>query len=123
MRYFDFIELDYFRNAWNNLGFNDDDLYRLELEWIEDPDTDAKLGHLWKKRFALKQSGKSGGARVGYVYVKTKNLIFLVFCFKKSAQENFSPEQKRILRDLAKKLHDEALSKDFLIKKRYRHEK
>ena len=101
VRYFDFIELDSFRNAWNNLGFNDDDLYRLELEWIEDPDTDAKLGHLWKKRFALKQSGKSGGARVGY----------------------FSPEQKRILRDLAKKLHDEALSKDFLIKKRYRHEK
>ncbi len=115
MKLFDFIELKTFRDEWKKLGLNDEDLRDLQQELMKKPDGDAQIGHLSKIRFASNTGqGKSGGARVAFVYVKQKNLIFLVFCFAKNQQTNFTAEQKKLLKLRAKELVDEALSSNFM---------
>jgi hypothetical protein len=90
----DFIELYQFTKSWKGLGLNDDDLHELQQELMRNPRGDAQIGHLSKIRFASNSGrGKSGGARVGYVHVAEKNLIFLVFSFAKNVQANFTAEQ------------------------------
>lgn len=117
MKLFDFIELKIFRDKWKQLGLNDEDLRDLQQELMKKPDGDAQIGHLSKVRFASNAgTGKSRGTRVGFVFVKQKNLIFLVFCFAKNQQANFTAEQKRLLKLKAKELVDEALRSNFMRK-------
>ncbi|MEI7750875.1 MAG: type II toxin-antitoxin system RelE/ParE family toxin [Candidatus Omnitrophota bacterium] len=53
---------------------------------------------LRKLRWALREKGKSGGLRViYYLYLKDRRVYF-VYAYKKSEQEDLTPEQ---LRDLA----------------------
>lgn len=61
-----FIQTKEFTRNWDELGFNDDDLRRLELQIMSDPQIGAVMrgtGKLRKMRFALGNSGKSGGTR------------------------------------------------------------
>lgn len=61
-----FIQTKKFTRNWDELGFNDDDLRRLELQIMSDPQIGAVMrgtGKLRKMRFALGNSGKSGGTR------------------------------------------------------------
>lgn len=61
-----FIQTKEFTRNWDDLGFNDDDLRRLELQIMSDPQIGAVMrgtGKLRKMRFALGNGGKSGGTR------------------------------------------------------------
>lgn len=61
-----FIQTKEFTRNWDDLGFNDDDLRRLELQIMSDSQIGAVMrgtGKLRKMRFALGNSGKSGGTR------------------------------------------------------------
>jgi len=60
-----------------------------------------------KLRFALPNTGKSGGIRVIYVDVKHKNRIYLIICYPKPKQENLTVEQKKTIKELVKQLKGE----------------
>jgi hypothetical protein len=57
-------------------------------------------GGLRKLRWRLEGRGKRGGARVIYYWMKGENVIYLVFGYAKSKQEDLTREQLRILRQL-----------------------
>lgn len=54
---------------------------------------------LRKIRWKVEGRGKSGGMRVIY-YLVTREEVFMIFAYKKSDQENLTPEQTRKLRQL-----------------------
>ena len=65
-----FIQTDEFSRNWDEFGFTDDDLRRLEFDIMMKPHKYPVMqgtGGLRKARFAFKHHGKSGGVRVCYV--------------------------------------------------------
>ena len=65
-----FIQTDEFSRNWDEFGFTDDDLRRLEFDIMMNPHKYPVMqgtGGLRKARFAFKHHGKSGGVRVCYV--------------------------------------------------------
>src|SRR2546427_733072 len=70
-----FIELRPFADGWRDLKLNDDALLALQIMIMLNPKGNpvvAGTGGLRKMRFAPArwQTGKSGAARVGYVYLQ-----------------------------------------------------
>jgi hypothetical protein len=61
------------------------------------PDT----GGVRKLRWRLKASGKRGGARVIYFFHHMETPIYLLMAYAKARNEDLSPEEKRIVREIA----------------------
>lgn len=83
----------------------------LELELLEDPErgtVQGGTGGVRKVRFALGNRGKSGGARVVYLYVEIREKIYFVLAFPKNVQVNLTGEQKKRIRDLVATLKEES---------------
>jgi hypothetical protein len=61
------------------------------------------LGGIRKARAADPERGKGkrGGFRYLYMYFVTDQEIYLLYLFDKNEQEDLSPSQRRLLRDLA----------------------
>jgi hypothetical protein len=59
-------------------------------------------GGIRKVRWGKETQGKRGGIRVIYFYKTHANQIYLLFAYPKSAQDNLSAEQKRMLCQLVK---------------------
>ena len=59
-------------------------------------------GGLRKLRWKLKGRGKRGGLRVIYFWDKPAETIYMMFLYDKSAQEDLTPAQLRILRKLVR---------------------
>lgn len=88
-----FIQTSAFAKAWKELGFNDNDLRRLENELLQNPKVGKVIrgtGRLRKMRFAFEGRGKSGSTRVCYVDFEIKETIFLLAVFAKNELENLS---------------------------------
>ena len=69
-----FIQTDEFVKNWKRLGLNDDDMRRLELEILKNPQAGNVIkgtGGLRKLRFAFDDKGKSGSVRICY-YISKK---------------------------------------------------
>ncbi|MDQ2787623.1 MAG: type II toxin-antitoxin system RelE/ParE family toxin [Chloroflexota bacterium] len=60
-----------------------------------------------KMRLALPGRGKSGSARVIYVYVEVKGRIYCLLVYRKNVQENLTPEQNRALSAIIEALKGE----------------
>ena len=76
-----FVELPIFRSRWDDLGLDDSDLRRLQMELLEDPkvgDVMRGTGGVRKMRFAFEHKGKSGGVRVIYVDFEVYEKIYLL---------------------------------------------
>ena len=106
-----FIQTKEFSSNWDRLGFIDDDLRRLELDIMSDPEKYPVIqgtGGLRKARFAFEHQGKSGGVRVCYVDFVLKETIYLITVYHKSEKENLSKternEIKRMITLLEKSL-------------------
>ena len=111
---FSFVEIPLFRKRWEEIGLNDDDLRRLQLVLLENPEAGVMMqgtGGLRKIRFALQGKGKSGGARVCYVVFVEFEMIYLITAFTKDEQDNLSQEEKNILKKRIKELRDETARK------------
>ena len=111
---FSFVEIPLFRKRWEEIGLNDDDLRRLQLILLENPEAGVMMqgtGGLRKIRFALQGKGKSGGARVCYVVFVEFEMIYLITAFTKDEQDNLSQEEKNILKKRIKELRDETARK------------
>lgn len=104
-----FIQTREFSRRWDELGFDDDDLRRIEIEILENsikypiiPGT----GGLRKARVALTGKGKSSGARVCFVDFVIYETVYLITVYGKKEKANLSMvernEIKRAL-DLLKK--------------------
>ena len=98
-----FIELPIFRSRWNDLGLNDTDLRRLQIELLADPKVGAVMqgtGGVRKMRFAFEHQGKSGGVRVIYVEFEIYEKIYLLTAYTKNEKENLTKEERNEIRKL-----------------------
>ena len=103
-----FIETPNFKKSVEQFG-GDDWLRAVQLELL----TDVYRGSVikssggFRKLRARVTGGKRGGARVIYLNVPTKQAIYLVLAYPKSAQDTLSPEALKQLRRLANRIKGE----------------
>ena len=93
-----FINLKAFDKHWNELGLTDADLQVLQNIIMENPaigDLIQGTGGLRKMRFALPNSGKSGGVRTLYVDYMSYNITVLMGVYSKSEQVSLTNAQKQ----------------------------
>lgn len=64
-------------------------------------------GGVRKVRMALPGRGRSGGARVCYLYLKQNDVIYLLYVFTKGDADNLSAAGKRAIKDLAQNIKNE----------------
>jgi mRNA-degrading endonuclease RelE of RelBE toxin-antitoxin system len=86
-------------------GLLSDDGYRtLQLALSLQPEQGALIpetGGLRKLRWPLEGKGKRGGLRVIYYFYSAQAVIYMLFLYPKSRQEDLTPDQlKRLMRTL-----------------------
>ncbi len=57
---------------------------------------------------ATRDQGKRFGARVHYVVVPPRRVIYLLFVYAKDEQDKLTPQQKKQLRDIVGRLFEES---------------
>jgi len=60
-------------------------------------------GGLRKIRWSAGGKGKRGGARVIYYWYVTKEMLLMLFVFRKNERTNLTKEQINVLREIVKK--------------------
>ena len=98
-----FIELPLFRSKWEDLGLNDDDLKRLQVELLSDPKVGAVMrgtGGVRKMRFAFEQRGKSGSVRIIYVDFIIHEKLYLLTAYSKNEKDNLTKAERNELKKL-----------------------
>ena len=109
-RYLEFVYLELLERTRNGV-ISDDEMKVLEDELLENPEKGSvqrDTGGVRKVRVATGGGGKSGGARVAYLYVQARETIYLLLAFPKNVQANLTADQKKALRKLVAKLKKEA---------------
>lgn len=109
-RYLEFVYLELFERTRNGV-ISDGEMKVLEDELLENPEKGSvqrDTGGVRKVRVATGGGGKSGGARVVYLYAQARETIYLLLAFPKNVQANLTADQKKALRKLAAKLKKEA---------------
>lgn len=82
---------------------SDDEYAEFQSYLAENPligDVIQQTGGLRKIRWSAKGKGKRGGVRVIYYYVLPDSQIRLLLIYQKGKQDDLTPEQKKILRQL-----------------------
>lgn len=107
-----FIELKPFTDSWRNLRLDDDDLLALQLLIMLNPTGSPvveKTGGLRKLRFAPARwhTGKSGAARIGYVYLQEYGTVLLVIAYTKNDKDDLTPGEKQAIRRLIQRIENE----------------
>lgn len=104
-----FIQTNEFSRNWNELGFDDEDLRKLELELLKNPQIGPVIrgtGRLRKMRFAFPNGGKSGSVRVCYVDFVIQEAIYLVTVYSKKEKENLTREERNNIKKMIKLLEE-----------------
>jgi mRNA-degrading endonuclease RelE of RelBE toxin-antitoxin system len=60
-------------------------------------------GGLRKIRWSIPGKGKSGGVRIIYYWIKSKEIILMLLIYAKNEQDDLSSEQLKILKSLVDK--------------------
>jgi hypothetical protein len=103
---FTFVETPLFSRQLSEY-VGDEDFRAFQNELLMDPargDLLVACRGLRKTRMALAGRGKSGGARVIYLYLPEDHVIYLFLLFKKSDTANLSKSQRNQLGLLAEQL-------------------
>ena len=99
----EFIMTSVYDKLWSRLGLSDDDLSELQEALLKNPsagDVIQGTGGARKTRFALLDTGKSGGIRVIYIDITHKKQIYLILCYPKSQQDDLTQEQRKQVKAL-----------------------
>lgn len=92
----------------------DDESYRdFQLYLMENPtagDVITGTGGLRKMRWSANGKGKRGGSRIIYIYLDTNQHFHLLTIYGKNEAEDLSPDERRLLKQLAEKLKHETQS-------------
>ena len=96
---------------WQELGFTDNELRELENELLKDPkagDAIQGTGGLRKIRVALgnKRKGKRGGARVVYVDIEIKEVIYFINVYTKGEKDDLTEDEKKAFKAMVKLLKE-----------------
>jgi hypothetical protein len=105
----EFVYLPLFERTRTGL-LSDDDMHRLEDELLENPeagDVEDNAGGIRKVRARIGERGKSGSARVAYLYVETRAKLYFILAFPKNVQGALTQDQKKLIRSLAAELKKE----------------
>jgi hypothetical protein len=106
-----FIEVPLFSKRWKEIGLGDDELIKLQVMLLKDPESGPVMegtGGIRKVRFPVANKGKSGSVRVCYTDFAEYEVIYLITAFEKSDKETLTSEEKIVLKKLVKSLKDEA---------------
>ena len=98
-----FIQTDEFSRNWEELGFDDEDLRKLELEIMKNPQIGPVVrgtGKLRKMRFSFPNRGKSGSVRVCYVDYVIQEAIYLVTVYSKKEKDNLTHTERNNIKKL-----------------------
>lgn len=97
-----FIETPFFTEDIRQLM--SDSLYaELQSHLAEHPDAGDVIegaGGIRKIRWKLPATGKRGGVRVIYYWRRSADQILMLLVYKKTQQDDLSPAQKRVLRQV-----------------------
>lgn len=99
----EFIFTKPFRDSWNRMGLNDNDLKQLEEILLKNPqegDVIQGTGGARKLRIQLEGRGKRGGGRVIYLDVFEKEKLYLLLAYPKNVQDNLTPMQEKAIKAL-----------------------
>ena len=101
-----FVEAEIFKNKLEEIG-DKNLLQNLQIEILKNPQVGVLVqgtGGIRKVRFGAKGKGKSGGVRVFYLDIPTKEKCYLLFVLEKFEVENICDDEKNELKDLAQLL-------------------
>lgn len=106
-----FIETPTFTSNWNELGLTDEDLRTLQNDLLENPkmgDAIPGTGGIRKIRIPMenKGKGKRGGARVIYIDVEIKEIIYFINVYSKNEKDNLTEDEKNAFKALVKILKE-----------------
>lgn len=99
-----FVETPIFTRELQDL-MSDDDYRALQSALLLRPEAGDLIpggGGLRKVRWGLPGTGKRGGLRLIYYWQKAEDRIYMLLVYRKSRQEDLTPQQLRILRKLVK---------------------
>ena len=86
----------------------DDEAYRIFQNELQDRPEKGEIikgaGGVRKVRMRLPGQGKSGGARVIYLYLKNHAVIYLLTLYTKKEQADLSPEQKKAISSVVEEI-------------------
>ena len=103
----EFIITTVYDRLWDNLNLTDNDLRELQLLLMKNPSAGSVIqgtGGARKTRFALFNTGKSGGIRVIYADIVHLQKTYLLLCYSKSRQDDLTQEQKKQVKTLIESL-------------------
>ena len=106
----EFINVGEFDKCWKKLNLDDDELKELQGFLLDNPNAGDLIqgtGGLRKLRWALPQTGKSGGIRVLYIDFTKQEKIMLVTCYGKNVKDNISDNEKEAYREFIKQIGKE----------------
>ncbi len=111
-----FVETAVFTRRITRLGL-EGALRGLQLELLENPtvgDLDPGTGGLRKARMAdpTRRKGKRGGARVHYLWLPHREVIYLLFAYSKDEAGTLSEHQKKALREVVESIKVESIKKE-----------
>lgn len=106
----EFIITTIFDKRWKELDLSDNDLRELQNYIMQNPqagDIIKGTGGLKKLRWALPNTGKSGGIRALYIDLIFYETTFLINCYGKSEKDNISDKEKSIYKAFIKEIEKE----------------
>ena len=101
-----FVETATFTRQITDL-VTDDDYAAFQSQLSHHPDKGRLMvgcGGVRKVRLAAKGKGTSGGARVLYLHLPNRELIYFLYLFTKGAAENLSADGKKAVRRIAEQI-------------------
>ena len=100
-----FVMTKTFDKQWEKLSLSDEDLYDLQVTLANDPSAGDMIQgtHGCRKfRIPLKNTGKSGGARVIYVDFIKFEKIYLITVYSKNESDDLTKQEYNNIKNIVK---------------------
>ena len=97
------VRLKTYRLSMEDMGLLPTEIRKITREIAAEPLAHPVIPGLRgarKARFALRDSGKSGGGRAVYYVAIAPDLIFFLLAFPKSEQEDLTNEQRKMILEI-----------------------